>query len=250
MDMRTILQAEFARRRMRNPRYSLRAFASVLGTHHSTLSQILQSRRRLTPRTIRRFGDRLGLTAGQIRDACVAEHCASIRRVIDDPRFRADSRWIAMMTGISVDDVNVALHWLLYRGDLTMAGAQVWTLSEKNNAASSDSWQIISPDPDATTKFYCQLFDWQISRDNALGYRDVPTGEGGIDGGVWPSPPQERPFAQLFIEVADVEEHVKRASGLGAKVLVPPSSLPDGDVMAVLLDPVGLPFAVCTRRAR
>jgi len=135
MDMRSLLQLEFDRRRTKNPRYSLRAFAYALGTHHSTLSQMLRARRRLTARTIRRFGQRLGLSAPEIRAACVAEHCAAIRRLVSDPRFRADSRWIAVMTGISLDDVNVALHWLLYTRELIMSGPQTWTLSENNDAA-------------------------------------------------------------------------------------------------------------------
>ena len=135
MDMRSILQLEFNRRRARNPRYSLRAFANALGTHHSTLSQMMRARRRLTTRTIRRFGHRLGLSAPEIREACVAEHCAAIRRLVSDPRFCADSRWIAIMTGISLDDVNIALHWLLYRRELIMSAPQTWTLSETNDAA-------------------------------------------------------------------------------------------------------------------
>ena len=109
-------------------------------------------------------------------------------------------------------------------------------------------WQIISPNPDATARFYCQLFDWRTSQDNALGYRELQAGDDGIDGGVWPGPPDERCFAQLFIAVSNVEEHVERATSLGARVLVPPSALPDGDVMAVLMDPIGLPFAICMRR--
>src|SRR5688500_4368981 len=109
-------------------------------------------------------------------------------------------------------------------------------------------WQIVSPNPDATTKFYRQLFDWRSSQDNALGYRELKAGAGGIDGGVWPGPAQERPFVQLFVAVPNVEEHVERATRLGAQVLVPPSALPDGDVMAVLMDPIGLPFVVCALR--
>ena len=132
MDMRATLEAELHRRRERNQRYSLRAFARALQTHHSTLSQILQSRRRLTPRSIRQLGVRIGLTPAQIRDACLAEHCASIRRLIGHPQFRADSRWIAMMAGIPLDDVNVALHWLLYRRELTMAEPGTWTLGERS----------------------------------------------------------------------------------------------------------------------
>lgn len=107
-------------------------------------------------------------------------------------------------------------------------------------------WQIVSPNPDATAGFYRQLFGWTSTQDNALGYRELETGEDGIDGGVWPGPPQqERPFVQLMVSVPDVEEHVSRATRLGARVLVPPSVLPDGDSMAVLMDPSGMPFVVC-----
>ena len=111
-------------------------------------------------------------------------------------------------------------------------------------------WQIVSPDPEATARFYRQLFDWRVSMDNALGYREVQAGVGGIDGGIWPGPPEERPFAQLFVDVPNIEEYVQRATKLGARVVVPPSALPDGDRMAVLTDPIGLPFAICTIRDR
>ena len=106
------------------------------------------------------------------------------------------------------------------------------------------SWQIISAQPEATASFYQKLFNWDIDRNNALGYRELKTGTNGVDGGVWPGPPEAGSFAQLFVEVPSVEEYVERATALGATVLVPPSVLPDGDVMAVLRDPVGLPFGI------
>lgn len=130
MDFRATLSAEFERRRQRNARYSLRAFAGSLSTHHATLSQILRGQRRTTPRVIHQLGPSLGLTADQIRAACLEEHCAAIRRVVRDHRFRADSRWIAMLTGIPLDEVNIALHWLLYRRQLVMSAPQTWTLGE------------------------------------------------------------------------------------------------------------------------
>jgi predicted enzyme related to lactoylglutathione lyase len=107
-------------------------------------------------------------------------------------------------------------------------------------------WQIICADPDSTVSFYRQLFGWTDTRDNALGYRQVDTGSNGIDGGVWPGPPQVQPFVQLFIEVPDVARHIERATRLGAQVIVPDSVLPDGDRMAVLRDPAGLSFAICS----
>ena len=111
-------------------------------------------------------------------------------------------------------------------------------------------WQIISSDPEATASFYRDLFGWTEKRDNALGYRQLTTGTNGIDGGVWPAPPDVQSFVQLFVEVPDVEMHIARATRLGAQVLVPPSALPDGDTMAVLRDPSGLAFGIVKTRAR
>ncbi len=128
MDMRAILQIEFESRRKRNPRYSLRAFALSIGTNHGTLSQILRSQRRLTSRNIRQLGARIRLTDAQIRDACLAGHCDSIVSLIADPRFKADARWIAIMTGIPLDDVSVALHWLLHTRRIAMLDRRTWTL--------------------------------------------------------------------------------------------------------------------------
>jgi predicted enzyme related to lactoylglutathione lyase len=107
-------------------------------------------------------------------------------------------------------------------------------------------WQIITPNPDATTAFYRELFGWTATRDNPLGYREIRTGSNGVEGGVWPAPAEVQSFVQLFIEVQDVEAHVQRATKLGAEVIVPVSVLPEGDTMAVLRDPAGLPFAVCS----
>jgi len=106
-------------------------------------------------------------------------------------------------------------------------------------------WQMISTDPEATARFYGEAFGWTIDRANPLGYRRVSTG-GGTPGGIWPAPPTAHSFVQLFVAVDDVEGAITRAVEHGAAVLVPRSVLPDGDVMAVLKDPLGVPFAVYT----
>jgi uncharacterized protein len=111
-------------------------------------------------------------------------------------------------------------------------------------------WQILSPEPAKSAVFYEKLFDWKLSRANELGYRELNSGvTGSIDGGVWPAPPAERSFVQLFIEVDDIDAAVVKATNLGAQVLVPKSALPDGDVMAILEDPSGLSFGVCQLRS-
>ena len=105
-------------------------------------------------------------------------------------------------------------------------------------------WQLVATNPDELVTFYRELFGWSVSAKNAMGYRQVTTGEGGIHGGVWPSPPNGHSFVQLFVGVSDVESAVARAKDLGATIIVPPTTLPDGDTMAVLKDPAGVTFGV------
>ena len=106
-------------------------------------------------------------------------------------------------------------------------------------------FQILSKKPDETAAFYSKLFGWTISANNPMGYRQIDTGsKEGIQGGIWPAPPQAPEFVQLFISVADVKAAVAKAQGLGAKVLIPATVLPEGDEMAVLHDPNGMSFAV------
>lgn len=106
-------------------------------------------------------------------------------------------------------------------------------------------WQILAKDPDKAAEFYTKLFDWTVNADNPLGYRMIDTGsERGIQGGIWPSPPEGHSFVQLCIEVDDVSDSVAKATGMGASIIVPPQKLPDGDELAIVLDPEGIPFAI------
>jgi predicted enzyme related to lactoylglutathione lyase len=110
-------------------------------------------------------------------------------------------------------------------------------------------WQIVTPQVDACAAFYKDLFGWTANRDNMLGYSQIPAGsDRGIDGGIWPAPPEAPSFVQLFIEVPDVDASIARAQSLGATVIVPKAVLPDGDQMAVLRDPLGMTFGLCLVR--
>lgn len=131
------LQEHYESRRARNPRYSLRAFASYLGLDHSTLSQILRGRRTLTDRTIVRIGERLGLSEeiigsylspGRTEKRRVSHieresrqlaldtfevisdwHHFALLELTHVKEFKPDSRWIARALGITTDAVNIAI---------------------------------------------------------------------------------------------------------------------------------------------
>jgi hypothetical protein len=129
VSFRQVLKSEVERRCRNNPRYSLRAFARHLGTDHSTLSQILRRRRNLTARMVRSFGTRLRLGPEAIAEACVAQDSEAVLRLIRSRPFRPDSRWMATRTGMPLDRVNAALHWLLYKGALAMKSANPWMVN-------------------------------------------------------------------------------------------------------------------------
>jgi predicted enzyme related to lactoylglutathione lyase len=110
-------------------------------------------------------------------------------------------------------------------------------------------FQILSKDPETTSRFYSELFGWTIDAQNAMGYRRIDTGSAeGIQGGIWPAPPQAPVFVQLFAAVDDVAAAVAKAEGLGAKLLIPPTTLPEGDQFAVMHDPHGMSFGLLRRR--
>jgi transcriptional regulator with XRE-family HTH domain len=123
---RTVLQAELDRRRAVNPRYSLRSFARNLTVDHSTLSQILRGRRRLTGRSVRALGRRLRLAAPAIAELCALENESAVLSALDRPSFQADSRWVAAMVGIPLDEVNIALQRLLRKRIVTMTTRVRW----------------------------------------------------------------------------------------------------------------------------
>lgn len=130
MSIRDHLRSELSRRQARNPLYSLRAFARDLAIDHSTLSQILRGRRRLTPRSVRRLGPKLGLAARDVNEHAALADDTALLAFVSHSAFRPDSRWIAMRLGLPVDQVNIVLQRLLCRRILILSAQDKWTHRE------------------------------------------------------------------------------------------------------------------------
>ena len=106
-------------------------------------------------------------------------------------------------------------------------------------------WQVITRDPKKHSEFYATVFDWKVNADNPLGYRMVdPDSAKGIPGGFWPAPPEAQAFVQLFIEVSDIQETIGLVTANGGTVLIPPQTLPQGEQMAIMRDPMGISFGL------
>jgi uncharacterized protein (TIGR02147 family) len=139
----------------RNPHFSLRSFAKQLGIDHSTLSQVLRGRRRLSTRVLEAVRKRMGLSAEAVRaytqgsrqkknsknlpaslrsfhfyldtfQLLYAWHHYAILELIQVQGFQPDSNWIANTLGIAVGDVNIALQRLLRLRLLEMSGRKGW----------------------------------------------------------------------------------------------------------------------------
>ena len=129
-DIRLAIRREYDRRHGRNPRYSMRAYARSLRTHHTTLAQILERRRRLTARSIAHLGRHLGLSRAELAEACMQEHADTVIVLLRRRDARFDSRWIATRLGIPVDDVNRAIHRLLWQRRLVVPACREWSCRE------------------------------------------------------------------------------------------------------------------------
>lgn len=128
MDLRNCLRDEYARRVTRNRRYSLRAFARSLRVHHATLVRTLAGHRGFSRSLLRRLAAQLQLTPGEVAAAIASEDARRVLLVASVSDFRADCRWIAMKSGLDVDDVNRALHRLIHERRLIMSSASSWTV--------------------------------------------------------------------------------------------------------------------------
>jgi transcriptional regulator with XRE-family HTH domain len=133
----TVLRTEFERRRCSNARFSLRAFALVLGVDSASLSQILRGRRRLSARAAAALATRLAIPEPQ-RDAAANEslrssHERRLLRQIAAPDFVPSSRRLARRLRLRTDDVNAALTRLLRAGRLTMLSPTRWVVTPEEN---------------------------------------------------------------------------------------------------------------------
>ena len=101
------------------------------------------------------------------------------------------------------------------------------------------SWfEVAGPDAGVLQSFYARAFDWQIDADNEMNYGMVTAGEGGIAGGIGPSPDGSA-HATFYLGVADVQAALDKVGELGGKTVVPPMDVPDGPTIAFFSDPAG-----------
>lgn len=124
---------EFKKRKARNPNFSVRSFARWLEVSPAQLSQLMNGKRTLTPKTMSKIASRLGLSPFEQRELAATalknQSPTTKRNILAEDRFRliadwyhlailslvkikgakADPRWVARRLGISSEEANQAL---------------------------------------------------------------------------------------------------------------------------------------------
>ena len=122
--------------------------------------------------------------------------------------------------------------------------------AELVNKPNSMGWnELATRDMKAATAFYTKVFPWTAQANDMPGggqYTEWQIDGKSIGGGMTMGsmyPPSVPAHWMVYFVVANTDETVKKAQELGARVMSPPTDIPQGR-MAVLTDPQSASFAV------
>ncbi len=99
-------------------------------------------------------------------------------------------------------------------------------------------FEVAGPDAAGLQHFYAEAFGWQIDANNPMNYGMVGAEEGGIGGGVGPSP-DGKPYATFYVSVSDLQATLDKVGELGGATVTPPMDVPGGPTIAFFTDPAG-----------
>ena len=99
--------------------------------------------------------------------------------------------------------------------------------------------EIPAVNPEATGKFYQDLFGWKLQHDHELNYSMWEDGTG--SGGGFPAVSDDAPAGHVLVYIAsdDIEADLKKVEELGGKVIHPKSEIPQMGWYAFFQDPTG-----------
>jgi predicted enzyme related to lactoylglutathione lyase len=112
--------------------------------------------------------------------------------------------------------------------------------------------ELATRDLDAAKKFYTELLGWQLKESDAAGmaYNEIVAGGEHI-GGLYQMGPEygDAPAHWMaYVAVDDVDARAARVEGLGGKVCVPPTDIPNVGRFCVITDPSGATLSLITMK--
>jgi hypothetical protein len=113
------------------------------------------------------------------------------------------------------------------------------------------SWcELMTSDVAAAKTFYGKLFDWETEDMSMPGMSYTVVMAGGSEiGGIMAIPKEAQgmpPAWGAYVTVDDVDATANAAGQLGAKLIVPPTDIPDVGRFCVIQDPQGATISAIT----
>jgi uncharacterized protein len=99
-------------------------------------------------------------------------------------------------------------------------------------------FEVSGKDAAKLQKFYADLFGWPVDANNPMNYGVVPKAEGGIGGGISPTP-DGNTHVTFYVAAPDLQATLDKAEKLGGKTVNPPMDVPGGPKLAHFSDPAG-----------
>lgn len=125
-------------------------------------------------------------------------------------------------------------------------------MDEKFMKHGAISWfELMTTDVEAAKKFYEALFCWEyepFDGDPAAQYNSVKV-NGEIVAGIMKTPPQctnQPPSWGAYVTVDDIDATAEKIEGLGGKIIVPPTDIPNIGRFSVFTDPQGAVLSAIT----
>ncbi len=105
-------------------------------------------------------------------------------------------------------------------------------------------FEIAGPDGPALQQFYRDLFGWNIDvlGKEMLNYGLVQANEGGIGGGLFPTPDDMEPrsYVTFYVQVDDLQAALDKLAGMGGTPIMQPTEIAPGmGSVAMFVDPGG-----------
>ena len=106
-------------------------------------------------------------------------------------------------------------------------------------------FEVIGKDREALKSFYTSLFDWKTNDLPEMPYTIVDAEDGGISGGIGPTPDGVEPHVTFYVGVDDLEAALSKAESLGGRRVTEPMDVPNGQI-AHFVDPEGHVIGIAT----
>jgi len=100
-------------------------------------------------------------------------------------------------------------------------------------------FEIIGKDAKKLQDFYAQLFGWNVDAANPMNYGIVEAQDGKGTGGGISASPDGSSYVTIYVEVDDLQAYLDKAVSLGAKVVMPITTIPEMVTFAQITDPEG-----------